>query len=466
LNTYSSFHNRLQFDRKQKIAGMGSTSFVRLALTKVLHLTATAFVVGQISTLFFVNDHAFLHHNSIIESQAGNTLVEEKVAILQSQLRAAQKSRAELTVELSRLNKNLTDMTNLALQLDVQTGAAAKQDIKNSRTTTFSVTRKGRPKLAIAVISAFDWDDKVHFSFQARRHMHRNTWMKHPAIVEGQVVVYFVIGNKQHRKQGNGKLATHSIDELQYEMSQYGDILLLDSPDFHNYGKNNAWYEWAANKQSIQADYHMKLDDESYVLVDRLLASIESAPPQRFLGGMGGTTNAIYGKQTLKDLPFARGWGYIMSEDLLHGLGNCSSSGRVKQNRGELHEDVYHTVALRVCGLHNNLTFWPLMQIHSLRHILAWGCPVRSVNTASVIHCGMRIENKHGGGNAFDKVSEHTFQTLEKIYHPQVSNLAPSWTMWEGLRQLYMEDLGACSPQLSPCGEGLWANRTCLNVGT
>jgi hypothetical protein len=265
---------------------------------------------------------------------------------------------------------------------------AAESETAFSKGPTRFAPKKKRYRLAIAIVSGFDWQEQAPYyvSKYWRRQAHRTTWMQHPAVQNKSVLVYFLIGNQQSRgNQGDPKDATHNISELELEMSEKGDIVLLNSLDFHNDGKMNAWYEWAS--LNIQADYHMKLDDESYLVLDRLLATMEGWPRHKFLGGYGLPFDREYGptKQTLKNVLWIRGWGYIMSDDLVQGLGDCSRTGKVVRNHGE-HEDVYNAVALRVCGLDNNITWIPNMPFQDLLQFLNNGCPKKMFDHSILFH--------------------------------------------------------------------------------
>ena len=294
----------------------------------------------------------------------------------------------------------------------------------------------------------------MYVSFQSRRFAHRNTIMKHPAVQNGQVLVYFLIGNqKDTYYQGSLDESTHNITELQPEMDHYGDIVLLNSSDFHNTGKMNAWYEWAA--VHVMADYHMKLDDESYLRIDKLLSVIDEAPRQKFVGGLGQRFSRTYKDVILPDIPWIRGYGYILSDDLLNGLGQCSSSKQIDWNDHE-HEDVYNAIAIRKCGLDKNLTYAPHMNmVYDILKIFSEGCPQNLVDNTVLIHCTGQIRPK-----TFAKVPLLTFQRLDDIYHPRPGDMTPSWAKWESLRLLYMNDFRNCHNQTYGACEG-WETHTC-----
>ena len=351
----------------------------------------------------------------------------------------------------------LTSVGLVAVQMRDLLPISLATTVKSARKTSFPTTK--RYNVAIAIISSFDWEEKPPYvSSQARRQAHRDTWMQHPAVRNEQVLVYFVVGTKEDRRQGDPKNATHKIEELQAEMDNYGDITLLECPDFHNHGKMNAWYEWA--RLNVQADYHMKLDDESYLHVDHLLSALEQAPSEGFAGGTGMRMPRHWKNhdwnetKELKNLSWNRGWGYIMSEDLVKGLGDCSGSGKIDWNHGE-HEDVYNSVALRVCGLDKNITFASDMKVMDLIWVLSQGCPKDSVGNAIVVHGGQGIK-------VFPKVQELTFARLQDIYYPRSDDLSPSWAKWESLRLLYMEDLRGCHDQKGYWACREWTKHTCI----
>eukprot|EP00797_Seminavis_robusta_P013761 Sro20_g014420.2 (292) ;mRNA; r:164208-165083 len=262
--------------------------------------------------------------------------------------------------------------------------------------------------------------------------------MKHSSIRNGQVKVYFVIGNQRHPSQGDSTKAGRNITELHAEMEHYNDIVLLNSTDVHNFGKSNAWYIWAAN--DMPAEYHIKLDDESYVVMDNLLEALSSTPKQKFLGGAGIRMDRDFppiSNETIKGIPWLRGWGYIMSHDLIQGLvNNCSG---LPWNTGGEHEDVYNAIAIQHCGMNDDrLSYLADMKVKSLRSTLSYGCHKEDVLEAIIIHGGM------DHGNPFRRIAATTFATLHSIYHPLPGDLTSAWIKWERLRKLYLQDLKAC----------------------
>jgi len=285
-----------------------------------------------------------------------------------------------------------------------------------------------RYKLAIAVISAFDWEDTTYVSPHLRRQSHRNTWMKHPAIGD-DVLVYFIIGNQQQEGvQGNPEDANHDISEIEEEMKHEGDIVILNSSDVHDYGKMNAWYEWAA--ENVNADYHMKLDVETYVHMDRLLAALDEAPPHNFVGGTGWKLDY---DDELTQIPFIRGIASIMSDDLMVGLGKCSSSGHFGKNNGD-YEEIHQAKGLRICGLDANLNYYNEMPIYMLTQLLIQGCRNDWVDQAVAIH----------GGSEYSRLADVPFYRLNDIYFPEKGDLTPTWAKWESLRLQFIEDMRVC----------------------
>lgn len=325
----------------------------------------------------------------------------------------------------------------------------------SGKSTTLGPTRQY--KIAIAIVSSYDWQESPpRASSYMRRQMHRDTWMQHPAVQNGTVLVYFVIGNQQVPGiQGNPKDATHNISELQSEIDHYGDVVLLNSSDVHDYGKMNAWYEWAP--WNIQADYHMKLDDESYLLLDRLLHVSKKWPRHKFLGGQGQRLNRKYlgkGKE-LKNLSWIRGWGIIMSSDLIEGLSTCSNSKRLVWNDGE-YEDCYNAVALRVCGLDNNIRWWNNMGFEDLTPVFSQGCPQDKLDRSILFHGGSI------SGPTFAQLPDLTFSRLHNIYFPPKGDLTPAWAKWESLRRLYMEEHSVCKEIYEDWRCEGWETHTCV----
>lgn len=298
-------------------------------------------------------------------------------------------------------------------------------------TVTESITSntEKRYKLAIGVISSFDWEDTTYVTPHLRRQTHRKTWMQHPAIQNGEILVYFFIGNQQEKGvQGNPEDATHDISELETEMMHEADIVLLNSSDVHDYGKMNAWYEWAS--ANVKADYHMKLDVETYVHVDNLLAALEEAPENKFVGGTGWRLDY---SDTIREIAFIRGIASIMSEDLMVGLGECSRSGKFQKNDGD-YEEVHQAHGLRMCGLDEDLNYSNEMAVYMLTQLLIQGCREDWVDQAIAIH----------GGSEYSRLADVPFYRLHDIYYPEKGDLSPSWAKWESIRLQFLEDMRVC----------------------
>ena len=151
-----------------------------------------------------------------------------------------------------------------------------------------------------------------------RRQTIRQTWLSE--IVNSKIVkYYFVIGTDGLSVSENRKLII--------ERKNYSDLLLLDNvPDAYQKltQKILASFKWAHNHEKFE--YLLKVDDDSYVILSRLIHELTRLPSSRlYLGFFDGRASVKRKGQwaehnwSLCDryLPYACGGGYVLSSDLV-----------------------------------------------------------------------------------------------------------------------------------------------------
>ena len=151
-----------------------------------------------------------------------------------------------------------------------------------------------------------------------RRQTIRQTWLSE--IVNSKIVkYYFVIGTDGLSVSENGQLII--------ERKNYSDLLLLDNvPDAYENltRKILESFKWVHNHDKFE--YLLKVDDDSFVILSRLIHELNRLPSSRlYLGFFDGRASVKRKGQwaehnwSLCDryLPYACGGGYALSSDLV-----------------------------------------------------------------------------------------------------------------------------------------------------
>jgi Galactosyltransferase len=287
-------------------------------------------------------------------------------------------------------------------------------------------------RLVIGVTSASGDNDIVRHepTFAERRQMHRSTWMQ--------------LSSRLHRRRGSNSTAASSklkklshsagasssssssssssrrdilsrganddvlllhvighdgrVDEaLLDEMKRHGDVLLLRCHDGNNFGKVFHWFDWVVeNLPSV--DYVAKLDDESYVWLDRLLAALDEkegqakAKDQLLMMGFGQRFDRQVNGVKYKALPWMRGWMYVLDIAIVrHIVGSCELPASLVHPKVVDHEDVMTSVWIKHGGLDggDRLAYRPSMaEFAPLEYVLQHNC--KSVNTLLAVHTSMQ----------------------------------------------------------------------------
>lgn len=167
-----------------------------------------------------------------------------------------------------------------------------------------------------------------------RRMAVRRTWMQYPAVRSGAVVVRFFVG--LHRNQMVN-------DELWNEAQTYHDIQLMPFVDYYSLITWKALAICIFGTEVVSAKFVMKTDDDSFVRVDEVLASLNrikvthgllyglinsDSKPHRNPDSKWYITNEEWADE--KYPPFAHGPGYVVSRDIAKAVCKKHKKGRLK----------------------------------------------------------------------------------------------------------------------------------------
>ncbi|KAK9107589.1 hypothetical protein Syun_023600 [Stephania yunnanensis] len=167
-----------------------------------------------------------------------------------------------------------------------------------------------------------------------RRMAVRRTWMQYPAARKGAVAVRFFVG--LHKNQMVN-------EELWNEARTYGDIQLIPFVDYYSLITWKTVAICIYGTQVVSAKYVMKTDDDAFVRVDEVLAS---------LSRINVTTGLLYGLINLDSRPhrnpdskwfisleewaeetyppWAHGPGYVVSNDIAKEVYGRYKKGNLK----------------------------------------------------------------------------------------------------------------------------------------
>ncbi|KAK3042410.1 hypothetical protein RJ639_002456 [Escallonia herrerae] len=167
-----------------------------------------------------------------------------------------------------------------------------------------------------------------------RRMAVRRTWMQFPAVRSGEVAVRFFVG--LHKNQ----LVN---EEVWNEARTYGDIQLMPFVDYYTLITWKTIAICIFGTQVISANFVMKTDDDSFVRVDEVLASLNRMNVSR--GLLYGLINSdsrphrnpdskwyISPEEWSEDTypPWAHGPGYIVSSDIAKTVYKKHKKGGLK----------------------------------------------------------------------------------------------------------------------------------------
>ena len=161
---------------------------------------------------------------------------------------------------------------------------------------------------------------------ELRRKAMRETWLKYDLVDKiNKVERRFIVGTKD--------LSSITTKELKEEQSKHSDLLFLE--DF-----KDSYYKLTEKllrtliwiNENVDAKFVMKLDDDSFVRLEKLVPSIiQREPLKRVYWGFFRGDARIKRKGPWKEpgwflsdhyIPYALGGGYLISTDLVNYIAN------------------------------------------------------------------------------------------------------------------------------------------------
>lgn len=167
-----------------------------------------------------------------------------------------------------------------------------------------------------------------------RRMAVRRTWMQYAGVKEGAVGVRFFVGLHKNRKVN---------EELWAEAQTFGDIQLMPFLDYYSVITWKTLAICIFGTQVVSAKYVMKADDDTFVRVDKVIASLEKANvthgllyglinydarPQRSVFSKWFITREEWPEDTYPTL--AHGPGYLVSHDIAEEIYQRYKRGDLK----------------------------------------------------------------------------------------------------------------------------------------
>ncbi|XP_010258334.1 PREDICTED: beta-1,3-galactosyltransferase GALT1-like isoform X2 [Nelumbo nucifera] len=167
-----------------------------------------------------------------------------------------------------------------------------------------------------------------------RRMAVRRTWMQYPAVRLGAVAVRFIVG--LHKNQMVN-------EELWNEARTYGDIQLMPFVDYYNLITWKTIAICIFGTKVVSAKYVMKTDDDAFVRVDEVLASLNrinvasgllyglintDSKPHRNTDSKWYISPEEWPEETYP--PWAHGPGYVVSQDVAKSVYKRHKKGRLK----------------------------------------------------------------------------------------------------------------------------------------
>ncbi|KAL8124569.1 hypothetical protein AgCh_012287 [Apium graveolens] len=214
----------------------------------------------------------------------------------------------------------------------------------------------------------------------------RRTWMQYDAVKSGSVAVRFFVG--LHK----GQMVN---EELWKEVHTYEDIQLMPFTDYYNLITLKTLATCIFGTQVVFAKYVMKTDDDSFVRVDEVIASLErlkvsegllyglidsSSRPQRDRDSKWYISPEEWPEETYP--PWAHGPGYVVSGDIAQTIYKRYKRGDLKMFKLEDVAMGLWIAEMRKKGLETDAV--PLEQVatrqrsHLLRKTIATYVQVKS----------------------------------------------------------------------------------------
>ncbi|KAK8533923.1 hypothetical protein V6N12_047325 [Hibiscus sabdariffa] len=167
-----------------------------------------------------------------------------------------------------------------------------------------------------------------------RRMAVRRTWMQYPAVKSAAVAVRFFVG--LHKNQ-------IANEELWNEINTYGDIQLMPFVDYYSLITWKTVAICIFGTEAVSAKYVMKTDDDAFVRVDEVLATVNKenlkngmlyglinydAQPHRNAYSKWYISPEEYPERTYP--PWAHGPGYVVSNDIAKAVHRKHKQGSLR----------------------------------------------------------------------------------------------------------------------------------------
>ncbi|EXC19985.1 Beta-1,3-galactosyltransferase 15 [Morus notabilis] len=167
-----------------------------------------------------------------------------------------------------------------------------------------------------------------------RRMAVRRTWMQYPAVRSGAVAVRFFVGLHKNKIVN---------EELWNEAKTYGDIQLMPFVDYYGLITWKTLAICIFGTEVVSAKYVMKTDDDAFVRMDEVLASLQRIGATRgLLYGLINSDSRPHRNTDSKWFispeewpeetypPWAHGPGYVVSRDIAKAVVKMNKEGRLK----------------------------------------------------------------------------------------------------------------------------------------
>eukprot|EP00795_Rhopilema_esculentum_P006319 gene6319-11746_t len=151
--------------------------------------------------------------------------------------------------------------------------ASQSEAINKTRQAESKATEESKPILLVAIITARPYKE--------RRRAVRETWLQ-DCDPESNVICRFFTDSQDNK---GDPIDQESLDELYEESAaNRGDLVLLNSPSGTNFSlRLLALFEWA--KSNLKFDFLLRIDDDHFLCLDRLLKELPFRPKTRLYWG-------------------------------------------------------------------------------------------------------------------------------------------------------------------------------------
>ncbi|CAE8718543.1 unnamed protein product [Polarella glacialis] len=180
------------------------------------------------------------------------------------------------------------------MQVGSMSAGKVNNYIDNSSNNTINNNNKTTPRLFIAVITGP--------GYAARRAEVRASWMQDPLVRNSTVGARFIIGHPRNSTEAASKDWT----DMENEAKQYGDFIRLNfTESYRNLTvKTVTLLRWFAREG--EADFLLKLDDDTFPHFDRLMPRLESE-----------LSKAVFGGLLIKCMPVLRAGKWAVQESVM-----------------------------------------------------------------------------------------------------------------------------------------------------